>query len=132
MKIIRIAKKEKHFYDQVYSDNKGEWDVPDIFNYAKKHGLKAKIPIKNLLNNFDPSPYERSDEIPGSPEFIERANKTDLSYPLIVIKYPDGLFIADGVHRLWKSRDEGLEKVKAYLIDHLDLKNIPLSSKNIK
>jgi len=129
MKIIRIAKKEEiRFYDQIYSDNDGEWDVPDIFEYAKENGKKVKIPIEKLLNNFDPSPYEKPDEIPGSPEFIERSNKSDLSYPLIVIKYPDGLFIADGVHRLWKARDKGLKEVKVYLIDHLDLKNIPLSS----
>ena len=129
MKIIRIAKKEEiRFYDQIYSDNDGEWDVPDIFEYAKENGKKVKIPIEKLLNNFGPSPYEKPDEIPGSPEFIERSNKSDLSSPLIVIKYPDGLFIADGVHRLWKARDKGLKEVKVYLIDHLDLKNIPLSS----
>jgi hypothetical protein len=80
-----------------------------------------------LLNNFEPSHYEDPDEIPGSPEFVERADKSDLSYPLIVIKYPDGLFIADGVHRLWKARDKGLKELDAYLIGHLDLKNIPVA-----
>jgi len=121
MKIIRIA---EFFYDQTYSDDYGEWKVPKIHEYAKKHGKRKLISIKKLLHNLDPSPHESGDELPGSPEFIERANDSDLSYPIIVVKYPDGLFIADGVHRLWKAKEEELTTIKSYLIDSSELHGI--------
>ena len=119
-----IYKQSAFFFDQTFSDDKGTWNVPDIFNYAKEHGKFINIPIEKLLHNLEPSPNESGDDLPGHPEFIERANRSDLSYPIIVVSYPDGLWIADGVHRLWKSRDEGIRSVPSYLISSDDLDKI--------
>ena len=132
MKIIKIAtvpfsrfkKESRFFYDQTYSDDEGTYNVPDIFEYAKKNGELKKIPIRKLLHNLEPSPHESGDELPGSQEFIERAEESDLSYPIIVVKYPDGWFIADGVHRLWKANDRGAKTMNGYLIDHAELEQI--------
>jgi len=77
-----------------------------------------------------PSPNEEFDEVPGSPEFVDRAMKTDLKYPITVIRYDDGDFIADGNHRLWKARAEGWKKISGYLLQSDDLVNIPHRKKN--
>jgi transposase-like protein len=122
--LSKFKKEARFFHDQTYSDDEGTYKVPDIFNYAKKHEKIKKIPISKLLHNLDPSPHESGDELPGSPEFIERAKKADLSYPIVVVKYPDGWFIADGVHRLWKAKDEGLKSMRGYVIDHTELEEL--------
>jgi hypothetical protein len=124
MSWYNIYKQSAFFYDQTFSDDKGTWNVPDIFDYAKKHGKRTNIPIEKLLHNLEPSPHETGDELPGHPDFIERSNAADISYPIIVVRYPDGLWIADGVHRLWQAREKGLTSMDAYLIDESDLGNI--------
>ena len=78
------------------------------------------------MHNLEPAPDETGSELPGHPEFTERANQTDLKYPIIVVKYPDGLFIADGVHRLWKANAENMEKIKAYVLDHDELEQFKI------
>lgn len=117
----------KNLEGQSYSDNNGEWMVLDILDYAKKNSKLQFFSIDNLAEiAFQKSPYESFDEVPGSPEFINRAMKSDLKYPIIVVRYPDGDFIADGNHRLWKARSEGLKKIRGYLLKDEDLLNIPM------
>ena len=107
--------------DQTFGDNKGTYSVPKIVSYAKENKELKQLPLEPLLHNLEPSPYETGSELPGHPEFIERANQTDLKYPIIVVKYPDGLFIADGVHRLWKANSKNMKTIKAYVLDHDEL-----------
>ena len=107
--------------DQTFSDNNGTYSVPQIVNYAEKNKKIKEIPISKLLHNLEPSPHEEGSELPGHPEFIERANQTDLKYPIIIVKYPDGLFIADGVHRLAKAHSLNHETIKAYVLDQDEL-----------
>lgn len=129
-KLKEISKdaKIKAFEDQKYSDNSGEWNVPDIVDYATENGKKMSFSIGDLAKiAFQPSEDEEFDEVPGSPEFIERAMKTDLKYPITVVRYDDGDFIADGNHRLWKARELGQKKIIGYLIQSDDLKKIPVA-----
>ena len=107
--------------DQTFSDDKGNYSVPKIVKYAKENKKLEHLPLEPLLHNLEPSPYETGHELPGHPDFIARANKTDLKWPIIVVSYPDGLFIADGVHRLWKARSEDMNQVKAYVLDRDEL-----------
>ena len=107
--------------DQTFSDDKGTYSVPKIVKYAKENKKLEQLPLEPLLHNLEPSPYETGHELPGHPDFIARANKTDLKWPIIVVSYPDGLFIADGVHRLWKARSEDMSQIKAYVIDRDEL-----------
>lgn len=123
---IKYAKEIIPFEQQKYSDNSGEWNVPDIVDYASENGTRVWFNIDDLAEiAFEPSPNEKRDDIPGSPEYIERAMKADLKYPIIVIRYDDGDFIADGNHRLWKARSLGWKKIMGYLIQSDDLRNIP-------
>ena len=110
--------------DQTFCDNNGTYSVPQIVNYAEKNKKIKEIPISKLLHNLEPSPHEEGSELPGHPEFIERANQTDLKYPIIIVKYPDGLFIADGVHRLAKAHSLNHETIKAYTINQKELENL--------
>ena len=107
--------------DQTFSDDKGTYSVPKIVKYAKENKTLEQLPLEPLLHNLEPSPYETGSELPGTPEFIARANQTDLKWPIIVIRYPDGDFIADGVHRLWKARSEGMNQINAYVLDRDEL-----------
>lgn len=118
------------FEEQKYSDDKGEWSVPDIVDYATNNGKKMSFSVDALAEiAFMPSPDEEGDEVPGSPEYVERAMKTDLKYPITVIRYDDGDFIADGNHRLWKARAKGWKKISGYLLQSDDLENIPQGAK---
>lgn len=112
---------------QIYSDNNGEWSVDDIIEYAKTPAV-IDIPIEMLEHNLEPSENEIADEVPGSSEFIERAEKSDLRYPIIVIAYPDGMWIADGVHRLWKAKSMKKGSIRGYIIAHEVLAFLPKHS----
>jgi hypothetical protein len=112
--------------DQTFSDNNGTYSVPQIVNYAEKNKKIKEIPISKLLHNLEPSPHEEGSELPGHPEFIERANQTDLKYPIIIVKYPDGLFIADGVHRLAKAHSLNYETIKSYILNQKELEDLKI------
>jgi len=112
---------DRPWHDQTFSDKAGEYKVSDILDYAEEHHPKESISVSKLMHNLDPGEYETGDELPGHSEFIKRADKADLSYPLLVIDYPDEeprYWIADGVHRLWKAvhKPENLKSVEAYII----------------
>ena len=112
--------------DQTFSDNNGTYSVPKIVNYAKENKKIKEIPISKLLHNLEPSPHESGSELPGHPEFIERANQTDLIYPIIIVKYPDGLFIADGVHRLYKANSLNQKTMKSYVLNQNELEQFKI------
>jgi len=61
---------------------------------------------------------------------IERSQKADLNYPIIISKGTDGKFkmILDGHHRLKKAIDDSVEFIKAKIID---LRNTPDIYKNM-
>ena len=112
--------------DQTFSDNNGTYSVPQIVNYATQNKLIQNLPIEPLLHNLEPSPHESGSELPGHPEFIERAEQTELKYPIIVVQYQDGLFIADGVHRLYKANSKNHKNIKAYLINQNELEQFKM------
>jgi len=112
--------------DQTFSDNNGTYSVPQIVKYATENKLIQNLPIEPLLHNLEPSPHESGSELPGHPEFIERAEQTELKYPIIVVQYQDGLFIADGVHRLYKANSKNHKNIKAYLINQNELEQFKI------
>jgi len=112
--------------DQTFSDNNGTYSVPKIVNYATENKEIQNLPLEPLLHNLEPSPHESGSELPGHPEFIERAEQTELKYPIIVVQYPDGLFITDGVHRLYKANSKNHKNIKAYLINQNELEQFKI------
>ena len=138
MKTFKQFYESNHaFYGQRYSDGDQSWKVPEIEKYAKEHGRKEKISIEELERHLDPTDEESTDERPDSPEFAERAMKADLSYPIIAIDYggdrgPDGwladydkgIWIADGVHRIFKAKKSGQKEIDALIITDEELNSI--------
>jgi hypothetical protein len=122
---IFVKAVDKDYKKQIYSDSNGEYKVPDIINWAKENAPLKNFNIDKLAEiAFQPSSEEDYDEVPGSSEFVARAMKSDLSYPIVVVRYSDGDFIADGNHRLWKARELGHKTIKGYLMHEDDLKNL--------
>ena len=114
------------FGDQIFSDNFGEWKIKDILLYVKDNVKTEYLDVEELAKiAFQPSPEEEPEDIPGSPEFVERAAKSNIKYPIIVIRYNDGDFVADGNHRLWKAKSLGMKKIKGYLITDKILHTLP-------
>lgn len=117
---------------QTYSDNSGEYAVKDIVNYAYKKQLQ-NFSVDELAEiAFQHSSDEDFDEVPGSPAFVARAEKSDLKYPIVVIQYPDGKFIADGNHRLWKAKSLGMKAIKGYRITPQELHKLPKVKQELK
>lgn len=111
------------YYDQEFSDKNGVYSVGKMIEFARKNKDPKNIEIEKLLHNLEPSEHETGSDLPGHPEFIKRAKHASLEFPIIVVKYPDGLWIADGVHRLWKANQEGKETIRGYVYNDTELHN---------
>ncbi|MEK7507475.1 MAG: hypothetical protein AAB602_00110 [Patescibacteria group bacterium] len=94
----------------------------------------ADIDIENLLWHFDMpvwakdgtddwnlAPWEVIKKREGTLLHWERAEKTDLRFPIVITEYNSRLVILDGVHRLVKAYIRGDKKIKAKIIpkEHL-------------
>lgn len=134
---MKPVNKYRPFYDQQYSDGSSVWNVVDIEKYAVKHGKREIISIQELDRHLEPTDEESTDERPDTPEFATRAMNADMGYPIIAIDYggdrgPDGyladydkgLWIADGVHRIFKAKHSGRKSIKAIIITSEELNNI--------
>lgn len=117
---------ERPFGEQTFSDSVGEWAVSTLSNFASEKPLQEFCTEELAEIAFQRSSEEGFDETPGSPEFIERAKASDLNYPIIVVQYPDGKFVADGNHRLWKAKEIlGKDTISGYLISEDELHALP-------
>lgn len=110
--------------DQTFSDNNGTYKVSDLYSFVKSNKQIQNIEIKKLLHNLEPSPEETGEDLPGHPDFVKRAKAAKLVYPIIVVNYPDGLWIADGVHRLWKAKALNHKTIRGYIMNQSELKNL--------
>lgn len=123
--------------NQIFSDNGNSYKISNIYEFIDNN----RVPVSDLnieelaKTNLVPSSEDRRDssDYPGSPKFLERASAVSLTFPIIAIRYKDGIFIADGIHRLWKARALGYATIKGHLISDQDLKGIkkevPLDAK---
>jgi len=57
---------------------------------------------------------------PPHPDHIDGA---DITYPGILIEYPNGYMIEDGVHRMAKLQREGFYESLFYVVSRLEYKN---------
>lgn len=116
---------EASFHEQRFGDGTGEWNVRDIWDLAQRMTHVVSIPVARLANNLDPEEGSHADETTGSHEFIVRAQRADTSYPILVVSYPNELWVADGVHRLWRATSEGRRTIRGYVIPRSALDTIP-------
>ena len=122
-----IEESTKAWDQQEFGDARGTWIIGDLHKYIQENGIKPQsFSVEELAkNNLDPEEGAHTSD--ATPEdFESRAHSSDLQYPIVVVEYPDGLWIADGVHRTWKARASGQQQIIGYLLDwEDDLLNIP-------
>ena len=114
----------KPWREQNFSDARGSWKVGDLHDYADNTYEMRLIPVSDLEdNNLDHD--EQDPDHPDFKAFFKRAMKSDPDKEIIVIHYPDGLWIADGNHRTWKARELGQQMMKGWILDWEEILDIP-------
>ena len=102
--------------EQVFCDARGTWKVGDLYDYASNVYDLQHISVADLaVNNLDDGGQTTSDE--SEEAYIKRAMAANIDYPIIVVNYPDGLWIADGTHRAWKARELGIPYLQGWILD---------------
>ena len=129
----QVSYRDKKFTDP----NSGEvYLVGDIVDFVKNNGVAdiifnvEELANNNLHTNEEDIANNPTDDIPGSKDFIAQADNTDVEFPIYVIEYPDGLYVANGIHRLWKAKEMGLKNLRGYLIKSDNLPQIPKMQKD--
>ena len=94
-------------------------------------GKNVTVTIKDMLNLIKEKPIQ---EIPTKilkpyalhktktdAETLSNIQKSNLDYPIIVLKKPDGYQILDGNHRLQKAINNDMSHIKARVIEFKDM-----------
>ena len=94
-------------------------------------GKNVTVTIKDMLNLIKEKPIQ---EIPTKilkpyalhktntdAETLSNIQKSNLDYPIIVLKKPDGYQILDGNHRLQKAINNDMPHIKARVIEFKDM-----------
>lgn len=115
---------DTHWREQVFGDARGTWSVGELHDYAEQRYDLQLIPVSVLEeNNLDHD--EQDPKHPDYNKFVDRAMRSDPTKNIIVISYPDGLWIADGVHRTWKARELGIPDMTGWILDWEEIVDIP-------
>lgn len=96
----------------------------DLHDYASNLRDPRPIRIRDLEdNNLDSGEQTTSDADPAA--YISRAMASDTEFPILAVRYPDGLWIADGTHRTWKARELGQRTIKGWVLDWEEILDVP-------
>lgn len=110
--------------EQVFGDARGTWRVGDLFDYAANGYDLQEILISDLEeNNLDSDEHMTTDT--SKKDYVIRAMAANLDYPIIVVNYPDGPWIADGTHRAWKARALGVPYLMGWILDWEEILDVP-------
>jgi hypothetical protein len=121
---MRITESVKSWQEQEFGDARGTWLVGDLYDYAANRYDLQQIPVRDLAeNNLDDGGQTTSDE--SEEAYVSRAMESNLDYPIIVVNYPDGLWIADGTHRTWKARELGVPYLQGWILDWEEILDVP-------
>jgi len=108
-----------------YFDN-GSFSYNDGREFSVKNIIKnlerIRHPIRRVnIRRLIPDQFNGNTvavEPTGSDDWVARANRAELKYPILVIKKPGGgIWIGDGNHRLWKAYKSGQRYINAYVVD---------------
>lgn len=110
--------------EQVFGDARGTWRVGDLFDYASNGYDLQEILISDLEeNNLNDGGQTTTDT--SKEDYVSRAMAANLDYPIIVVNYPDGPWIADGTHRAWKARALGVPYLMGWILDWEEILDVP-------
>jgi hypothetical protein len=96
------------------------YSVPKTVQCAEKSVLQTPVNIKRLIADLFSSDVG-TDEPVGSMDWQARASQADLSKPILVIRTSSGIYVGDGMHRLWKAYKAGQRLIRAYVVEEKDL-----------
>ena len=106
-------------YHQHWTSNGDRYNVGMLYDYAKSVTDPEQIPLDSLKRGFSKTTV---DEEKWSDEFIKRCQKSNLNYPILVVRdNKDRLWIADGNHRYGKAVMRADEMIWGYIVDEKDL-----------
>jgi hypothetical protein len=90
--------------------------IHDLQRYLDDRGVPVtEVPVYEIFHLC--AHKDKTDR-----ETISRSDRSDLSYPIIVARDRDGIWtkVLDGMHRLLKARNKGLDAIRARVLDLSD------------
>ncbi len=106
--LIRLAK-YKEGKDSTFSSGGKEYSVDLMIERSESIKTK-KVAVKSLKWILK---YDNPEE--------NRIRKADIKVPILIIKYGKKLLVVDGLHRLAKAIEDGLEYLPAKLLSKKDM-----------
>jgi hypothetical protein len=92
--------------------------VPHLAAYAQRFLRPQQVSIEWLKANITGSGHSTLHYPPEEGDDHDRSSKTDLSYPILIIKEPNEMWIGDGNHRIYKALHITKQTaLPAYIID---------------
>jgi hypothetical protein len=91
------------------------YNISKLAAWAKDKITPTKLSIADIEARYMWAEGLFTKNVPK--EWLDRSMSTDLSFPIIMLQYPDGKWeIIDGNHRAWKAWNEKEDSIKGYLI----------------
>lgn len=110
--------------EQEFGDARGTWLVGDLHDYASDRYDPRAISVRDLEeNNLDSGEQVTTDTDHAA--FVRRAMESDTESPILVVRYPDGPWIADGAHRTWWARELGQRTIMGWVLDWEEILDVP-------
>ena len=123
MRESRLTEGSIPWREQEFGDARGTWRVGDLHDYADGLRSPRPIPISQLApNNLESGEQHTTDA--DQDTYERRAWESDIKTPIIAVRYPDGLWIADGTHRTWKARELGRRSINGWILDWEEILDI--------
>jgi hypothetical protein len=82
---------------------KETYPVPSLVAYAQRHMRPQQVTIDWLKANINGSGRNNIHSEPEEGEDHDRSGRSDLQYPILIIKEPHEMWIGDGNHRIYKA-----------------------------
>lgn len=107
-------------YNSTFTHNKDTYRVNDLIKLSKNYDIK-EYNVSDLEWIFKYSKVGTN-----------RKLKPDLRYPILITTYGNKLVVIDGLHRLYKAKEENISKIKGIYIPEKDINKLPKVDKKTK
>ena len=108
---------ESWFQQSLYKINDQVYNVPKLAEWAKKNLQVTQLSISDIQRRYIWADKLFIDNDDPQDDWASRSMKTDLSWPILMLQYPDGKWeIIDGNHRTWKAWKIGEKSISGYII----------------
>lgn len=99
----------------------GCWRISDLIEISRQYP-RVRLPLELLRRSYKTTTAE---ERKGSASFVQRALRSDLRYPVLVMQGRRGAYhLLDGRHRFWKALHLGRPTIAARILPCEDLQSL--------